>query len=116
MLKMDTDAVICDFQQYYNVDLYEVAPSRAAVLAWGLPEDSRIKKEINKTPADVNTILLASMVDRLSFIAWTKTKDAEKHRNRPQSILANLYKKDNDTTAFATSQDFEAARRRIIEG
>lgn len=58
----------------------------------------------------LNTFLLASMVDHLAFLSWTKTRDAEKGKNKPKSILAVLLdEKDNtpkDKKVFNSFDDF----------
>lgn len=116
MIATDSDSLFCDMMEAYHVDYTELPPSKAAILAWGLSPDSRIKKRLSDGTADINTLLLAAAVDRLSFLAWAKTKDAEKGRNRPESILGLIQgKKDNDTTAFVSGEEYEEARRRIIE-
>ena len=66
-----------------------------------------------------DTALLAAAVDRLSLLVWSKTKDAEKNRNKPKSMLAMLLKDDrpkDDLEKFDTAEEFEAARKRIIQG
>lgn len=52
------------------------------------------------------------MVDELSFLSWSKTKDAEKNRNRPKSVLEIMTSKpkENDVKGFKTGEQFEAAR------
>lgn len=85
---------------------------------WGLPPDSRVKRHFSSAPASTEVTLLATIADRLSFIAWSKTKDAEKGRNRPPSILDILYGKDDnrDLTTFNTKEDYEITRKKLLEG
>lgn len=64
-------------------------------------------------------ILLASIADRMAFIAWTKTKDAENNVGRPESILAKMLNKNSkaeDIVVFNSGEDFREARKRIIDG
>lgn len=68
----------------------------------------------------VNTekILLAKTVDSLNFLAWCKTKDAEKNTNRPSSILEALLhpeKQEKETTSFNSSEEFEKERERVLK-
>lgn len=62
--------------------------------------------------------LLAIIADNLQFLAWTKTKDAEKGYNRPESILDALRhageKDDSEIVAFDDLESFELARQKII--
>lgn len=63
----------------------------------------------------IETILLASAVDRLSMIFWSKTKDGEKNRNRPESITMKLLdkKQERDYEVFDSPEEFEEAMRKI---
>lgn len=59
--------------------------------------------------------LFARMVDELAFMSWAKTKDGQKNRNRPKSVLAALTtEKVNDLESFTTEEDFRAEWDRII--
>lgn len=114
------DAIICDFAEYYNIYNYEsLPPSYAAVLLYGLPPDSRVMRHYSKEPATTEIMLLASIADSLNFIAWSKTKDAEKGKNRPARIIDELYnkndKKKDDISTFSSPEDYEATRRAILE-
>lgn len=54
--------------------------------------------------------LLARMVDELAFISWSKTKDGQKNRKRPPSVLKALTeKKKEEYESFKTAEDFKAA-------
>lgn len=53
--------------------------------------------------------LLARTVDELAFLSWAKTKDGQKNRNRPQSVLKTLTeKKKDDFTVYRSADDFRA--------
>lgn len=71
------------------------------------------------TKVETDTALLAAAVDRLSMLVWAKTKDAPKGRNKPKSILGYLTNegrgKSDDLMTFDNAEDFEAARKRIIQ-
>jgi hypothetical protein len=71
----------------------------------------------SETKIDMTTLLLASAVDRLSTLVWSKTKDAEKGRHRPGSIVALLTdrKKPSENVLFDTPEAYEAERARILE-
>lgn len=118
MLDEDEDALICDFQQFYQVSLLPILIDdleRASVLAWGLPDESRIKRLISKQPVDNQTLLMAYMLDDLNFIAWSKTKDAEKGKNKPKSVVESLYKDKTETSAYLTADDWQKARAKILK-
>jgi hypothetical protein len=50
------------------------------------------------------------MVDRLSFLAWTKTKDAQNNRNRPESLVAKIYSKkpEREFEVYETGEEMLA--------
>lgn len=113
MLKEDRDAVLCDLAETYGVfDLYALPVRTLAVLAAGLRDDSRIKTRLSGISVPRRDLLLASAVDRLSFLVWLMSEDAKRGTNRPKSLVAALLgEEDNsgDVTAFDTAEDFEAA-------
>ena len=121
MAALDNDALVCDFAQYYGIRNYrELELPYAAVLASGLPVDARIMRVITGQKFDVKTMLLANLVDYMALDVWMQTKDGHKNRNRPKSVVAALSGKttpdeDKSGVAYATAEDFEAARRKILE-
>lgn len=64
---------------------------------------------------NLNEFLMATIIDRLNLLLWTKTKDAEKGRNRPKSIIDN-FTKNNDVSSFRNKEDFERAKNKILGG
>ncbi len=120
MVATDESALICDFAETYHILDYRALPLRlAAVLASGLRDDSRIKMILSDTEIDKHTMLMAAAVDRLSMLVWAKSKDAEKNRNRPSSLLKILMEGDKqkrDLVMFDTADAFDAARKRIMQG
>lgn len=66
-----------------------------------------------------DTMLLALTVDRLTALLWTKTKDAEKGRNKPKSIYEALTgineNKETDAKTFSTAEEFYKYRNQIIK-
>ena len=60
--------------------------------------------------------MLAAAVDRLGLLVWAQTKDAQKGRNRPKSLLDELTKApDRQVVAFDTAEEFNVYRNRIIK-
>lgn len=119
MLATDETAVICDLAETYGVLNYRALPVKTlAALCAGLRENSRIKMKLAGVKVETELTLLAAAVDRLTFLAWAKTKDGEKNVNRPKSIVdvLNGIVKDSDVMAFDTAEEFEAARAAIIGG
>lgn len=111
MIVTDEDALICDLAETYHVYDYRSLPLKtAATLSYGLRENSRIKLKINGESHQLETILLALIADRLGFLAWTKTEDAQHGRNRPESILEKLTtpaESESDCAVFDSIEDFK---------
>lgn len=117
MLATDKGALICDLAETYQVYDYRALPVRLlATLASGLREDSRIKLKMAGMRAPRETYLLASAVDALNLLVWAKTKDGEKGRNRPKSILraiADPPKPEEKPLQFQSPDQFKAAWQRL---
>lgn len=116
-----SDELDCDFCEFYGIiDRWSLPVRKAAVLADGLSSDSRTKRKIAKIETSVETIILAGILDRLSVLVWQNTSDGQKGKNKPESVLAELVggknKKSDDILSFSTAAEFEAAKRKIIEG
>lgn len=115
MIRADEDALICDFAETYHLYDYKALPAMlVASLAVGLRDDSRIKMKLSGAKAPAEIVLLASIVDRLSILVWAKTKDAEKGRNRPKSLLSVLYPKETNNTTYRTGEEFIKARNKLL--
>ena len=115
MLKIDENALICDLAETYHIYNYrQLPPSMVAIFAIGLRDDSRIKMKLSNSKVPPNIMLLAGIIDSLNILIWQNTEDGRKGRNKPKSILSDLYHKENDISAFASGKEFEAERQRII--
>lgn len=121
MITADNDALICDFAETYHIYDYRALPlSLVATLACGLGENSRIRRSMSGQTLTVEAMLLAMLVDRTGLILWTQTKDAQKGRNRPKSVLEQLLagadSNKEDIEAYASGEEFEAERKRLTGG
>lgn len=76
---------------------------------------------LSKTKVDTITLLAAAAVDRLSVLVYANTKDAQRHRNVPKSIVEELTKDTEKPKAktgmltFSSGAEFEAARAKLLE-
>ena len=120
MINFDEDALICDLAETYGIYDYRSLPLKTvATLSAGLRDDARIKLSAVDAPAKLDTILLATIADRIEAFRYGWTKDAETGANQPISLVEQLYgensKHRNKTgvTSFKTPEDFEAALARI---
>ena len=118
MKNLDEDAMICDFAQYYGLyHLREHQPSLIATLAAGLPDNSRSKMRVSGMMLTFEQLLLAKILDDLELILWSRTEDAIKGRNRPKSILSEIYHdkdKNEEIRAYDSPEAFEAEYRRLV--
>lgn len=117
MLETDEDALVCDFAETYHIyDLQGLPTEYAAVLAYGLKDDSRIKMVLSGKRVSTDTFLLGVIADRINWLSWTKTKDGSRGRNRPQSILDQLLngQKQKEVVGYRSGKEFEAAHARLI--
>lgn len=118
MVSAGEDKLTCDFAEIYHIyDWRSIPVKLAATLAAGLPDNSRSIRALAGLPCGLNTLLLAAIADRLSLLVWTKTKDAQKGRNKPQMITEGLLKKTEkkNIEAFSDIDSFEAARRKFFK-
>lgn len=118
MVRSDEDALICDLAETYRIYDYRQLPAtRVAVLACGLRDDSRIKMKLGGMKLPLETMLLAMIFDETKYIAWQRTKDAEKGRNLPKSFLNSLLEADKpkETMGFDTPDDFRAWRESMLK-
>lgn len=88
--------VLCDFQQFYGIGLPIneeefpfLVPERWTLLWEGLPKDSRTARRrdpsLEWTDADY---ILRSIEYNTALNIWSKTKGAERGRNKPEPILS----------------------------
>lgn len=117
MLARSEDALICDFAETYHVFDWRTIPIRtAATLACGLRDDSRIKMLISGSRYKTDTMLLAGIADRLSILAWQRTKDGQKGRNKPRMLIDEMTKKkQRENISYSTPEEYLAAREKIVE-
>ena len=121
MISKDEDALECDLAETYGIYNYRELPlTRVALFASGLSENSRIKRNMSGAKLSIDTYMLVMIADYLGWIAWSKTKDASKNRNKPQSILGLINgkgekTKENENRTFNSGEDFEKLRKKLLE-
>lgn len=112
MLGKDEDAVICDLAETYHIlDMYSLPVELVAVLVTGLRTDSRIKLKLANVRDPMDTLLLAALVDNTAWLKWSRTRDAEKGVNPPESIFKKLIGADEKKTVFKGGAEFDEAKR-----
>lgn len=119
MINFDEDALICDLAETYHIYDYRSLPVKlVATLSAGLRDDSRIKLRGAGVPASQDTLLLATIADRIEAFRYGFSEDASKGINKPISLVETIFgetktNQEPDVMCFETSDDFEAALVRI---
>jgi len=120
MVRADEDALVCDFAETYHIlDWRALSPMMAAKLAFGLSENSRIKRAMTGQQVSLTDTMLAAIFDKVNWLAWAQTRDGQKGRNRPKSILAEIVgsgKSESATMVFNSGEEFDAYRQKLIDG
>lgn len=111
------DLVICDLAETYGILEYrEIKGRTLASLVCGLRPSSRLMMALNNQKVSMTDLLLASSVDALNMLVWSKTKDSAHGKNRPASIVQSLMNSEEPKNeGYLTVEDFERARNEIIE-
>ena len=120
-MTLDEDALICDLAETYHIYDYRSLPLRTvATLAAGLRDNSRIKLKASGTPVAVETLLLASISDRVEAFRYGFTKEAESGK-QPISLVSQLLgekpaEKENKSGAmtFNSAEEFRKAYAQAI--
>lgn len=120
MVTEDRDALICDLAETYHILNMKAHPvSLIATLATGLRSDSRIKMKLEGQNLTQEEGLLALIYDRLNWLRWSKTRDAEKNRNMPESLyeyLSGAKKQEtkDEITVYTSPEEFEKRRLELL--
>lgn len=120
MMATDRDALVCDLAETYGILDHKALPAPLlATLASGLRDESRIKMKMSGQQISVDTMLLAALVDHMAMSVWMRSENAQKGRDKPQSVLALLTgqeAQEEKSMGFATPEEYERKRAEIIKG
>ena len=122
MMRKNRDALECDLAETYNIyDMRALPARRVALFAVGLRDNSRIKMLLADSKFTFSEILLINIYDALNFELWTKTKDATKGKNKPESLYKKLMgindqaKKESKNMTFESAEEYEKIRKKLLE-
>lgn len=119
MISKYPDDLTCDMAETYGIfDIKRVPAKLLATLAVGLRDNSRVKMKMSGAKVPDNILLLAHIADVIRWIRWAMTEDGANNVNLPSSLV-NLYygiEPEDTVRGYDTPEEYEAARRRIIEG
>ena len=118
MIRLDEDALICDLAETYHIYNYRTLTARfVSVLAVGLKDSSRIKLKVAGVPVSLETLLMATIADRIEAIRFGFSKEAErgtKPISLVEQILGEPNPQKNKTMTFASGEDFRKAYAKLI--
>lgn len=122
MIRVNRDALECDLAETYNIyDMRALPARRVALFSVGLRDDSRIKMLLADTKFTFSEILLMNIYDTLNLELWTKTKDATKGKNKPESLYKKLIgtkiqeERESQNVGFKSAEEYEKARKKLLE-
>lgn len=122
MMRKNRDALECDLAETYNIyDMRALPARRVALFAVGLRDNSRIKMLLADSKFTFSEILLINIYDLLNLELWTKTKDATKGKNKPESLYKKLMgindqaKKESKNMTFNSAEEYEKIRKKLLE-
>jgi hypothetical protein len=109
MIALDEDALICDLAETYQIYDYRSLPLKTvATLAAGLRENSRIKLLASGSPVNQDTLLLATIADRVELFRFGFSKDADK-KEPPPSLLRMLLGEEKPVKNNSGARTFRSA-------
>ena len=117
MITKDEDALICDLAETYQIYDYRQLPAYlVAVFSVGLREDSRIRMSMSDEKLTIEQTMMAGILDRLSILLWSKTRDGQKGINQPKSIIESVNEKPKEkVTSFESGEDFMKFREKFVK-
>lgn len=120
MLELDEDALVCDFAETYHIYDYRSLPLKmVATLSVGLRENSRIKMAASGLHVSQDTLLLATIADRVELFRYGFTEAAKSGKKPPTMIVDTLLggtnKKRSKADTYKTMDEFETAYAKIAE-
>ena len=116
MISCDRQALECDLAETYHLfDTTGVPARKLASLATGLRDNSRIKLKLSGSKVDMNTLLLAVIADKLSWMVWLQSRDGQKNRNRPKSIVSQIMgdQQKELVMSFVSEEEFNQKLKEI---
>ena len=120
MIERGEDALICDLAETYHIyDMRSFKASYIAILAAGLREDSRVMMLFSGNKIRPSLLLQAASLDKLALLWWAETKDGQKNRNRPESVVESLTKENKQTEeppiVFESADEFNRVRDEMLK-
>ncbi|MGX7390955.1 DUF5361 domain-containing protein [Dolosigranulum pigrum] len=117
MKQLDEDALVCDLAETYGIYDYKQLPLlKVAVFAYGLSDDSRIKRRFSQQKVDLDTLILASLYDQFNVLLYAFSNGKG---DQPLSLTDTLMDRPTQSTrkehVFQSREDFNRARQQLLE-
>lgn len=114
MIACGEDELICDLAETYHIYDYKSLPvDKVAIFSVGLREESRIYRKMLGYPSNRwDERLLALILDKLNHMFASEKADIKS----VYSLLFGEEEKEGNVMSFTSPEEFEEARRRIING
>ena len=115
MINLDETALICDLAETYHILDYRSQPLKlVAALSAGLRDNSRIKMRLAELPVEPNTLMLATIADRIEAFRYSFSDTKEMPPSLVDELMGNGKKVNtNGIAGFSTSSELESALARI---
>jgi len=88
----------------------------AAILASGLPEESRVRRRASGSRIGTDTLLLASIADTAAMLLWRHMKKGTPKPASLVDILTGKKKPEPQIRVFRDGAAFDRALARFIDG
>ncbi len=110
--------LICDLAEVYHIIGYRGLPATTlAAFVVGLRPDSRVGMAMNGTKIPTRDLVQIAILDNLTWLRWSRTKDGSKGRKAPKPLL-DLFLGEAETekpTGYSTAEGFERQRQKLLE-
>lgn len=115
MINLDETALICDLAETYHILDYRSQPVKlVAALSAGLRDNSRIKMRLADLPVEPNTLMLATIADRIEAFRYGFSNSGDKPVSLVEELLNGGKKaNENGIAGFASSAELESALAKI---
>lgn len=118
MINLDEDALICDLAETYHILNYRaLPPNMVGVLACGLREDSRIRQKMSGQKRPLDTLILATIADRLGLLL-VQNKPGATQKDIPRSIYKTIMDLESGSNSnnmtFKDGAEFEKYRSILL--
>lgn len=107
------DLLVCDLAQYYGIhDYRSYEVKHIATLTSGLPDESRVMKQLTGNQYGIDTRLTALLVDLLQNYTWVRFGKKGSPPTSLYKIMSNTWKEE---AGFETVEAFETAKQAILD-